>query len=574
MNLLCRESLGIVAVFLIAGCSFFFRETKKVEATKTPLIPKTVESDPRYHFMLGKYFMYENKFDEAEKEFEKALSLDPLSDDIAFNLAVVNLKKGEINEAKELLLSIVQREGYYPEVHELLGRVYASLRDYENAIREFEKSLEEESENPELYFELATLYAEQQNYEKAIETFKRLLKIVPDFYLAFYYLAKIEIQRNNVNSAIEYLKKSIEADKRFISGWIELGELYERNNRIDEAIDVYNRALEVLPDDISLHEKLAYLYASKDEIKKAIKEFKRAISLDSTNLDYHLKLGIMYLEDKDYTSALDEFNLILVSIPDSPAANYYAGLTCIEMGQYDKGREYLSKIKIESEFYIESIIRIGFSYKKEGRMDEAINYVISRIRDGVKSPSLYRFGVALLQEGKKYDKAIEVAKEGLSNFPDAIELYYQLAFVYDEMDDFDKAIEQMENILRINPDHPDALNYIGYIWAERGVNLEEAEEKIKKALSIKPDDGFIVDSLGWVYYQKGMYKQALKELQRALKLAGDDPVILEHLGDVYLKLNNKLLAIESYKKALNLDMREKDRSRIKKKYDELKLILH
>ncbi len=574
MNLFCKKSIAVVALFFIAGCSIFHRKTERVEVMKTPIIPRAVESDPRYHFMLGKYFMYENKLDEAESEFQKALSLDPLSRDIAFNLAVVNLKKGKVDEAKKLLLSIVQREGYYPEVHELLGRIYASLKDYDNAIKEFEKSLEEESENLELYFELATLYAEQQNYDEAIKTFDRLLKIVPDFYLAFYYLAKIEIQRNNINSAIEYLKKSIEADKRFVSGWIELGELYEKNNKIDEAIEVYKRALEVLPDEISIHEKLAYLYVSKDDIKKAIKELKSAISLDSTNLDYHLKLGIMYLEDKEYASALDEFNFILVSIPDSAVANYYAGLTCIEMGQYDKGREYLSKIKIESELYIESIIRIGFSYKKEGKMDEAINYVMSKVKEGVKSPSLYRFSVALLQEGKKYDKAIEVAKEGLSNFPDAIELYYQLAFVYDEMDDFDKAIEQMEKILKINPEHPDALNYIGYIWADMGVNLEEAEEKIKKALSIKPEDGFIIDSLGWVYYRKGLYKQALKELQRALKLVSDDPIILEHLGDVYLKLNNRLLAIESYRKALNLDMRERDRIRIKKKYEELKLILH
>lgn len=561
-------------MIFLCGCSVLQRESKKENKSQLSRVPGLSDSDPRYHFMLGKYFMYENKLDEAEKEFQRALELDPLSDDIAFNLAVVNLKKGKVDDAKRLLVAIVQKEGYYPEVHELLGRVYTSLKDYDNAIKEFEKSLEENNENPELYFELATIYVEQQNYQKAIDTFNRLLKIVPDFYLAYYYLAKIEIERNNINSAIEYLKKSIDADKRFISGWIELGELYEKNNRIDEAIDVYKKALEVVPDDISLHEKLAYLYAGKEDIKKAIKEFKSAVSLDSTNLDYHLKLGIMYLEDKEFAAALDEFNLILLSIPDSPVANYYAGLTYIEMAQYSQGREHLLKIMPESELYIDSIIRIGFSYKKEGKAEEAINYVKTKINEGIKSPALYRFTVALLQEAKKYDEAIEVANSGISNFADSIELYYQLAFVYDDMDNFDKAIEQMEKILKINPEHPDALNYIGYTWADRGVNLEEAEGMIKKALSAKPEDGFILDSLAWVHYQKGLYKQAFKELQRALKLAGNDPIILEHLGDVYLKLKNRLLAIESYKKALNLDMREKDRIRIKKKYEELKLISH
>jgi tetratricopeptide (TPR) repeat protein len=562
----------VVLALLITSCSFFSKEAKKTGEPTQPGISMLSESDPRYHFMLGKWFMYSNKLEEAAVEFQKALSFDPLSDEIAFNLAVVKLKMGNVDDAKRLLTGIVQKEGFYPEVHELLGRVYSAINDYDNAIKEFEKSLEEEKENPELYFELATLYTEKQDYQKAIDTFNRLLKIVPDFYLAYYYLAKIEIQRNNINSAIDYLKKSIEADKRFISGWIELGELYERNNKIDEAIDVYKQALEIVPDDISVHEKLAYLYAGKDDIKKAIKEFKNVVSLDSANLDYHLKLGIMYLEDKEYTTALDEFNLILISIPDSPVANYYMGLTYTEMAQYDKSREYLSKIKPESELYIESIIRIGFSYKKEGKMDDAINYVMSKINEGIKAPEFFRFTVALLQEARRYDEAINVANMGIFNFADSIELYYQLAFVYDEMENYDKAIEQMEKILKINPDHPDALNYIGYTWADRGINLEEAEEKIKKALTFKPEDGFIVDSLAWVHYQKGLYKQALKELEKALKLAGDDPIILEHLGDVHLKLNNKLLAIESYKKALTLDMREKDRIRIKKKYDELKLL--
>jgi tetratricopeptide (TPR) repeat protein len=281
----------------------------------------------------------------------------------------------------------------------------------------------------------------------------------------------------------------------------------------------------------------------------------------------------MYLEEKEYNNALDEFNFILNSIPDSPVANYYCGITYIEMGEYEKGREYLFKIKPESELYIESIIRISFSYKQEKKLDAGIDYIMGKMKEGTRSPELFRFTVALLQEAKRYDDAIRIANEGISNFSQSIELYYQLAFVYDEIGNIDNAIEQMKKILEIKPDHPDALNYIGYTWAEKGINLDEAENMIKKALQTKPNDGFIMDSLAWVHYQKGLYELALQEVKKALHLAGDDPIILEHLGDIYLKLNKRMLALDAYNKSLQQEMKDRDKERIKKKYEELKLLL-
>ena len=94
----------------------------------------------------------------------------------------------------------------------------------------------------------------------------------------------------------------------------------------------------------------------------------------------------------------------------------------------------------------------------------------------------------------------------------------------------------MEDVLKIEPDYPNALNFVGYSWAEKGIKLDEAEIMIKKALSKKPDDGAIIDSLGWVYYKKGNYQLALTELLKANQLVPDDPTIAEHIGDTYVSL--------------------------------------
>jgi len=104
----------------------------------------------------------------------------------------------------------------------------------------------------------------------------------------------------------------------------------------------------------------------------------------------------------------------------------------------------------------------------------------------------------------------------------------------------------------MNPRHAQARNYLGYSWAERGINLDKALEHIQKALEIDPENGAYIDSLGWVYFQQGEYVRAREELKKAIKLMKDS-VIYEHLGDTYNKLGETRRALDAYRKALQLD---------------------
>jgi tetratricopeptide (TPR) repeat protein len=129
----------------------------------------------------------------------------------------------------------------------------------------------------------------------------------------------------------------------------------------------------------------------------------------------------------------------------------------------------------------------------------------------------------------------------------------------------------MRRILDIHPENADALNYIGYTYAEQGIRLDEAMGLIQKALNIKPDSAYIIDSLGWVYYQKGLYDEALKYLLEAAKLVPNDPTIIEHLGDVYFKKRMYEKSLEKYEKALTLNHPQADK--VKEKILQLKKLL-
>jgi tetratricopeptide (TPR) repeat protein len=108
-------------------------------------------------------------------------------------------------------------------------------------------------------------------------------------------------------------------------------------------------------------------------------------------------------------------------------------------------------------------------------------------------------------------------------------------------------------VITLDPKHAEAYNYVGYMYAERGENLEEAVRLISRAIDLEPENGYFLDSLGWAYYQQGRYPDALRELKRAIEKAKEDPIIFEHLGDAYAKNGHEEAALAAWEKALQLD---------------------
>jgi len=145
-----------------------------------------------------------------------------------------------------------------------------------------------------------------------------------------------------------------------------------------------------------------------------------------------------------------------------------------------------------------------------------------------------------------------------------------LGALLDETKQKDAGVSEMKKAIELNPQNAQALNYLGYTYAESGQNLDEAERLIKRALVVEPEDGFYVDSLGWVYYQKGEYKRAVEQLERAVNITNNDPTITEHLGDAYRKMGKLKEASRQYDDALKKSQETDQQSRLKDKIQDLR----
>jgi Flp pilus assembly protein TadD len=163
-----------------------------------------------------------------------------------------------------------------------------------------------------------------------------------------------------------------------------------------------------------------------------------------------------------------------------------------------------------------------------------------------------------------YDAAIALVPEVK---PDHWALFFSRAICEESLRNWDKAEADFRKALELNPDQPQVLNYLGYSFVDRGVNLDEALAMIERAVKAEPDSGYIIDSLAWAYFRLGRYADALAPMEKASLLEPVDPIVTDHLGDVYWAVGRKREAEFQWRRALSFDPEEKDATRIRRKLE-------
>jgi tetratricopeptide (TPR) repeat protein len=137
--------------------------------------------------------------------------------------------------------------------------------------------------------------------------------------------------------------------------------------------------------------------------------------------------------------------------------------------------------------------------------------------------------------------------------PENLALRYLAAGFYSEMGDTATAEQELQQILQKKPDHPPSNNDLGYLWADRGIHLGQAEQMIRGALKAEPKSPAYLDSLGWVMYKQGRFEEAVRTLQEATQLAPElDAVLWDHLGDAYWRLSRREDAAKAWEAAAKI----------------------
>ena len=157
---------------------------------------------------------------------------------------------------------------------------------------------------------------------------------------------------------------------------------------------------------------------------------------------------------------------------------------------------------------------------------------------------------------------------GLKKYKDNGAFLYTRALVAEKVDRFDILENDLKKLIKLEPKNAQALNALGYTWANNNIRLKEANKYIDEALALEPNDAAILDSKGWVLFRLGNYKEAEKYLMRALKL-NDDPEIVSHVIQLLVKLDKIKDAKKVYKKYIKLKPEDKKLIELKKILNEI-----
>jgi tetratricopeptide (TPR) repeat protein len=236
----------------------------------------------------------------------------------------------------------------------------------------------------------------------------------------------------------------------------------------------------------------------------------------------------------------------------------------------------LEAIDGEAPFRPLAMLRAAIALDRIERTEEAESAFKESISRDPEDVQIYIAYGNMLRGRERFAESSEIYSQAVKRIGTPARtnwtLFYFRGITYERSQQWDKAEADFKTALELFPEQPLVLNYLGYSWVDKGMNLEPALDMIRKAVELRPKDGYIVDSLGWAYYRLGRFEDAARELERAVTLRADDPVINDHLGDAYWHTGRILEAQFQWRHARDLGAKAPELDLIEKKIEAGRLI--
>ncbi|MGE0013002.1 MAG: tetratricopeptide repeat protein [Azoarcus sp.] len=298
-----------------------------------------------------------------------------------------------------------------------------------------------------------------------------------------------------------------------------------------EASKLLQEAVARQPDNRNLRLGYARSLIAAKQFKAARTEFMALLDSapDDRDLLYSVALLSLQLDDPVMAEPLLT-RALEAGHPEADAIRLHLGQIAEQRKDGAAARKWFESVA-PGAHYAEARIRSAHSLAREGKMDEARSLLQTPTEDASLSRR-YRLAEAqMLRDAGRTEEAFDLIDEALLQAPDDADLLYESAMLAERLDRLEVMEGRLRKVIALTPDHAHAKNALGYSFADRGINLEEAEKLIASAHELAPDDAFILDSLGWVNFRRGNNEAALAHLQRAYAMR-PDPEIAAHLGDV------------------------------------------
>ena len=547
--------LFFVLLFFLAGCA-------ELSQTHKPSDSQSAQKDndlkdealsANYYYLESRFHIKANALDKAVVSLEKAIERDPGSFILNRDLIQIYLLQKNKDKALAQAEKLIKKNPEDVDSLLLFVLLIKDDIDEQKLITILQKILKIDPENKETFLRLGKIYMDKNDKQKALALFQKMVEKFPEYYVAWYYLGELYLFEKQFKLAEPAFLKTIELEPELVEPRFQLIKIYEAlntKNKYSKIETTLKQVLELEPDN---HRALLGMALNDYKSGRKQKAQKLFMTLGQ-DIDKDPKLMMTafdeYITGSNKEDAVIVFSQMLKTNPKNSTLNFFTAIAYENIKELNKAISFYQNVSSDHPQYKKAGLGIALIYKKMGKNKIAINFLEDRLKASPKDIDMIIYLASFYEKDKQEDKGIALLKKGAQYSPENTTLLFRLGALQDKAGFHEDSLATMASILQIDPDDASALNYIGYSYADKGVQLPYALSLLKKAHSIKPDDGYITDSLGWVYYKMGDYENAILYLEKAARISSYETIIADHLADAYAKNNQLKKAIDTYKKAI------------------------
>jgi len=556
----------IISSILLASCMAAVPPPAPAASTKPAQTQVTIaEMDTSFLYLAAEQAVQNNNPALATRFLEALISKDATAVLPRIQMAELLLRHGYIQKAKKQVDVLLGMHGISPEnmtkTHLIHAQILTANGENSAAIGILQQLLRKNPESFATRMMLIQLMEKERRFDEAHQIIHAGIKAGSNIRL-YHVDAELYMRQGKLKKAklaLEKLRKLVPDQPGPI---LMLYRLAVRQGDIIEAESVLRTFLSRHPEALNVGNALGRLLVQQKRGKEAIIIYEDISRRIGKNTEVLTALGLLYYQQKDYHRAISRFREALAK-RSSSQARFYLAASLEAMGKKTEAKKVYQQIEGNAVNFMDAQLRLAAMDFQAERNDAALSRIRTVIRENPKVGNAYALLSAVLLQQKKYRqllKETEVAP-GLPGV--SAQLLLNRAAAFEGLQQYEKAAGQIKKLFVTEPDNPEALNFLGYLYAEQSVRLDEAEDLILRALKQKPGNGYYLDSLAWVHYKRGEYDKALTFQRKAVGKIPNDPIMQEHLGDILWKAEKSDAARTAWGKALQLG--HKDSRLIRKK---------
>jgi tetratricopeptide (TPR) repeat protein len=516
--------------------------------------PKDVES----WIMLGRLQKAVMNSTEAMAAYKKALELDAANEDAMTGLATVYADLGDNKAAADMLRKVADKDPN-PRSLTSLANVYEQLKDYSLAAEMLRRALDQQPGNSELKMALAEDLLLSSQFDDALKLYQEAVAEDPKDIKAELRISQIYRQKQDFAKAREAADKAKEIDPNDLEVQYNDVNLLEAEGKIPDAIKTLKGILDATAKkSYSASEKSSrsFLLSSLGELERTIEQYGPAVDAFRQLADLdpdgagraEAEIVETYREAKDYPKAEAEADAAVKKLPKDRIVSATRATVLSDLGKTDAAVAEARRLA-------------------DGKNDREVDLKLADIYEQAKNFT-------------EMAKVLDAAEALSQSSQDKGDVAFRRGAMFERMKNYPAAEAEFRKVLEINPDSDAALNYLGFMLADRNVRLEEARDMIAKAVAREPNSGAYLDSLGWVYFRLNKLPEAEDKLREALRYMSRDPTVHDHLAEVYFKEGKIRDAIAQWQSSLReyqsgapSDMDHAEVAKVQKKLEDAKVRL-